>query len=142
MNQGAMNRGYAPRREQERPDVRNYRRAEREGWEWPEPPVSVRALKVVASSGSLRAVAEVLIGPPGCELMVKCRLMETAGKPLWISAPQDCWTDKDDVKHWTPLVVFPRPWLDAVTEVVTAAFYDNPDGFEPPPNAGPARRRW
>lgn len=90
------------------------------------PHVEVVELKPLTNAGSLRALADVKLGP----LVVhKTRFIQQTGQRPFLAPPQETWEDQAGKKHYTPLVTFPVEWRDALTEAVAQALADFPEGI-------------
>lgn len=69
-------------------------------------------------SGNLKAFVDIKVGPL---VIKKCRLVKQDEKSPFCSAPQEVW-EKDGQKKYTPLVIFPDDWKEAINEAAWAAY--------------------
>lgn len=91
------------------------------------PRIEVVELKVLTNAGSLRALADIRMGPL---VVCKNRFIQQDGQRPFLAPPQDSWEDKaTGKKNYVPLVIFPNEWKDALTEAVAQALADYPEGF-------------
>lgn len=90
------------------------------------PRVEVVELKHLPNAGNLRALADVKVGPL---IVHKCRFIRQDGQKPFLAPPQETWEDAGGKKHYAPLVTFPDFWRDALTEAVSEAVNDFPEGI-------------
>ncbi len=91
------------------------------------PRVEVVELKHLPKAGSLRALADVKVGPL---IVHKCRFIRQDGQKAFLAPPQETWEDGGGKRHYAPLVTFPDFWRDALTEAVADAVNDFPEGIK------------
>jgi len=90
------------------------------------PHPEVVELKVLTGAGNLRALADLKIGPL---IIHKNRYIQQPNQRPFLAPPQETWQDQAGKKHYTPLVTFPAEWRDALTEAVTEALSEYPEGI-------------
>lgn len=93
----------------------------------PPPRITIVELKPLNNGSALRAFADLQIGPM---VVKKARYVRQDGQRGFVTAPQEEWTDNSGKKHYNPLVIWPREWGDAITEAVTQALEDHPEGIK------------
>lgn len=100
------------------------------------PRIEIHRLKPVNSGGSLRAFADIALGP----LTIReARFIKQDGKAGFCTGPQSEWQDRDGGKRYTTLVAWPPEWGEAITRAVEEALHDHPNGIQPlpPPRNAP-----